>query len=310
MLRIVDAIHSRGSILKAAAALGMSQPALTKSLHELEGIVQVKLFERHNRGVEVTEAGKQLIARGRRILAEVLRLEEDLDLLSSLGGDLVAVGTLPVAATGIIPGVLIDLRSRYPGIRVRLHEGRTEELLALLASRELDVVVGRFYDMPKPDGLIREPLWAEPISFLARSGHPIFSGALPDAERIRQYDLILPTVTQRVNQEIEQVLATLNLEASASMRSNSYGFIREMLLGTDVICAMPRLMMLGDLLRGALKVVPLVVPMPDRPAGIILSGGLETTAATHAFAHSIRHYIQKISDQGLVTPLEGLSIDA
>lgn len=101
MLRVVATIETSGSILKAAAALGVSQPALTKTLQELEDIVQLRLFDRHSRGVRVTDAGRQLVRTARTILAEIARLDEQLDLLSTPGGGSVAVGALPVAAAGL-----------------------------------------------------------------------------------------------------------------------------------------------------------------------------------------------------------------
>ncbi len=300
MLRVADAVSTQGSILKAAAALGMSQPALTKSLQELEDIVQVRLFDRHTRGARPTEAGLLLITTGRRILAEVLRLDDDFDHLSRPDGGLVAVGALPVAASGILPGVLIGLRQRHPTIQLRLQQGRTEDLLPMLASGELDLIVGRLYEPARPDGLAREPLWAEPISLLARSDHPIFDQATPEACHIRRYELVLPTVSQRVGQEIEHVLAQLGLEPDAALRSNSHGFIREMLHGTDVIAAMPRVMMVGDLVRGTLRVVPLPMPTPERPAGLIMRTGAAPSGAAHAFVACLREYVERIAGRGLV----------
>ena len=143
-------------------------------------------------------------------------------------------------------------RLTHPDVKVRLRQGRTEELLPLLASGELDLIVGRLYEPAVPDGFAREPLWTEPISVLARAGHPVFQHGTVSVEELRRYDLVLPTVTQRVGQEIEHLLSLLGLIPASSLRSSSYGFIREMLLATDMISVMPRLMMAGDLLRGAL----------------------------------------------------------
>ena len=182
-------------------------------------------------------------------------------------GGTVALGALPVAAAGVLPGALVRLAATQPDVRVRLRQGRTEELLPLLASGELDLIVGRLYEPAVPDGFAREPLWTEPISVLARAGHPVFQQGTVSVEELRRYDLVLPTVTQRVGQELEHLLSLLGLIPASSLRSSSYGFIREMLLATDMISVMPRLMMAGDLLRGALRVVPLPIPAPDRPAG-------------------------------------------
>jgi LysR family pca operon transcriptional activator len=66
LLRAVDALATHGSMLKASAALGLSQPALTKSLHELEDLLQLRIFHRHPRGVYPTAAGVVLVRSARR----------------------------------------------------------------------------------------------------------------------------------------------------------------------------------------------------------------------------------------------------
>ena len=305
LLRAVDAIETHRSLLKASVALSISQPALTKSLHELEDVLQLRLFDRHSRGVRPTEVGVMFVRSARRILAELRRLDEDLDMLSDPGGGTVALGALPVAAAGVLPGALARLKAAHPGIRVRLQQGRTEELLPLLASGELDLIVGRLYEPPTPDGFEREALWTEPLSILARFGHPLLSAERVSLDEIRRYDLVLPTITQRVGREIEHLLALVGIDPATSLRSSSYGFIREMLHGTDLLSVMPRLMMVGDLLRGTLRVVPLPIPAPDRPAGLILPRGGALPSAALAFAECLRAYVAEIAERGFapaITP--------
>ena len=299
LLRAVDAIQTHRSLLKASAALGISQPALSKSLQELEETLQMRAFERHARGVTPTEAGTLLIGSARRILAELRRLDEGLDLLSRPGVGTVALGALPVAAVGVLPGVLTRLKATHPGIRVRLEQGRTEELLPLLASNEIDLVVGRLYVPSVPDGFQRHTLWMEPISVLARTGHPLFDTKCMSVEELHRYDLVLPTVTQRVGQEIETLLSALGLTPTTSLRSSSYGFIREMLHGTDLISIMPRLMMAGDLLRGTLRVVPLPITAPDRHAGLILRQDRPLPLAGEAFVSALQVYLAELAERGI-----------
>ena len=113
LLRAVDAVETHRSLLKASTVLGITQPALTKSLQELEDILQTRLFHRHSRGVRPTDAGLVFVQTARRILAEVRRLDDALDQLSSPGGTL-ALGALPVTAAGVLPGALIRLKATYP----------------------------------------------------------------------------------------------------------------------------------------------------------------------------------------------------
>ncbi len=162
------------------------------------------------------------------------------------------------------------------------------------------MVVGRLYAPAVPDGFLREPLWEEPISVLARADHPVFRAEGPvTAEALVRYDMVLPTVSQRVGQEIEHLLSLLGLARGAPLRSSSYGFIREMLLATDHVSIMPRLMMVGDLLRGALRVVPLPIPAPPRPAGLVLPAGPPPSPAAAAFIAGLRGYIADIAARGL-----------
>lgn len=301
LLRVADALDTHGSLLKAGAALGLSQPALSRSLRELEETVGTRLFTRHARGVRPTEAGIVVIRLARRMLAELRRVEEELDAVGEAEGGAIAVGVLPVAAVGMLPGALIRLRESHPRLRVRLQQGRTEELLPLLAARELDLVVGRLYTPTVPDGFLRESLWEEPISILARAEHALLAAPRVTAAMIARYELVLPTVSQRVGLEIDEVLALLGLPRDVALRSSSYGFIREMLLASDCISIMPRSMMVGDLLRGALKVVPLPVPAPPRPAGIIRAAEPAPAAATLAFIRALQRHAAEVAAQGAVS---------
>ena len=290
-LRALDALETQRSLVRAAASLAVSQPALTRTLHDTEQVLQARLFDRHARGVRPTAAGLAAVGAARRVLQELRILDDALDRLNDPGAGTLSLGALPVAAAGVLPGVLARLRQERPGLRIRLREGRTEELLPLLAAGELDLVVGRLYVPEAPDGMKREPLWNEQISLLARAGHPLLDGAGP----LAGWELALPTLTQRIARDIDALLAQLGLDAAGALRTSSYGLIRELLHATDVVALMPRLMMVGDLLRGTLRVVPLPIPAPDRPAGLILPGSGALSPTGQAFAICLRAYVAEIA---------------
>jgi len=296
LLRVADALEVHGSLLKASTALGIGQPALTRSLRELEAITGHRLFERHARGVRPTEAGVLVIREARAMLSALRRLDEALDGVGSAATGSLAIGVLPVASVGVLPGALARLRATHPGIRLRLEEGRTEELLPRLATREIDLVVGRLYAPAVPDGFLRTPMWEEPLAVLARAGHPLLKakGAVGGALLARQ-EWILPTISQRVGQEIEAFLAALGVPREGALRASSYGFIREMLLAGDALAAMPRHMLLGDVLRGTLRALPLPVPSPPRPAGVILAAEPAPSPAVAAFLDALSAYLTEVA---------------
>lgn len=298
--RAIDAVASHRSLVRASAALGLSQPALTRALQDSETALETKLFERHARGVTPTEAGEAVWASARRILAEIGRLEDELDRLGSASAGTVALGALPVAAVGLLPAVLAGLRQSHPLLQVRLVQGRTEELLPLLAVGQLDLVVGRLYDPPAPDGFRREALYDEPISVLARADHPIFDDPAPGVEALTRFELVLPTMTQRMGQEIERLLDESAVMPSNCLRSSSVGFIRELLYATDTLTICPRMMMGGDLLRGTMRVVPIGLTTAPRPAGVIRSATRPTPANAETLVGALRAYLATLSARGLV----------
>ena len=271
-MRFILALDRHRSLSAAARALGLSQPALTKALQELETTIGTVLFQRHPHGVSPTAAGRLLLGFAERTLTELQRLDDTLDEIASPGGGLVVLGALPVSCAGLVPRIVQRLRQKYGRLELRLVGGRTEELLPKLAAGELDLVLGRLYQPELPDGLIREPLHNEPLSVLARAGHPLFLEEGKKARKLSDWDLVLPTFSQRLGVEIEHLLGLLRLSASPRwLRSSSHLFIREILHETDMLTVAPSLLVAGDLIRGSLRVVPISARPPERPGGMILN---------------------------------------
>lgn len=294
-LRVIEAISEHASLLKASAALRLTQPALTRSLQEIEDIVGARLYDRHAKGVRETPFGAVLSASARTILAELNKLETSLDRMVHESSVMVSVGTLPVAAVGIMPGVIANLSKAHPELRVRLSQGLTDELIPMLAAGRLDLIVGRLYDPPAPDGLLRETLYHEPISLMARPDHPIFDPPGPTLERLSQCKLALTSVATLLGQETDEILAEMGIDLASPVRSSSLGFIREMMLTSDVVSIMPKLMLASDLLRGAIRVHPLPIPTPDRPAGIIYRADAPLPPAAKTLVQTLKAYIDQVN---------------
>jgi LysR family pca operon transcriptional activator len=298
-LRAIDAIATHRSLLGAAKALNVAQPTLTRSLQEVEETFGFRIFDRHARGVRLTPAGEVVWHSTKRILAEVRRLDDDLDRLLSGATGAVAIGTLPVAAAGVMPRILAEAKNRHPDLQIRLVQGRTEELLPLLAAGDIDLVVGRLYQPSVPDAFRRETLYEEPISFVARTDHPIFALDKVTVEDIARYKLVLPTMSQRLGQEIEHVLAQIGLSSQAFLRSSSIGLTRELLHHSDNLTITPRILMSGDFERGTMRVVPFGIPSGPRAAGVIYRDGAPLSASAEILLSIIREYTANLTERGL-----------
>ncbi|WP_293349624.1 LysR substrate-binding domain-containing protein [Phenylobacterium sp.] len=299
-LRMLDALARHQSLTRAAGTIGVTQPALTKMVRELEELLGEPLFERHARGVRPTAVGQVVTRYARRALADLHRLEEELDLAGEPGHAAVVVaGALPVAAVGIMPAVIRRVRAEHANLQVRIVEGRTETLLAQLEAGEVDLVVGRLYPPVAPDALRREALYAEPISVMARAGHPLQRLRRPTAKDLAAFDLVLPTFSQRISHDVEHFMTSGGLEAGpGTIRSTSRGFIREMVLSTDMLTVMPRMVMGGDLLRREAIVLPAPAPAFPRPAGVITNPQRGVSRAAGLFVQVVRDTLADLAGSG------------
>lgn len=294
-LRIIAAISSKGSLLKASAGLGLTQPALTRALHEMEMIIGARLFERHAKGMVPNELGELMAATAQRILADLNHLEHEIDSRITSNGDFISVAALPAAAVGVLPGAIALLQKSNPRIRVRIVQGQSEEMMAALAAGNVDFMIGRIYQASVPDNFERIELYQDTVAVLARAEHPIFFEQPLLLASLANYELALTAKTPYAATEIEALMQQLNLQQATYLESNSLPLIRELLLATNMITIMPRLMMAGDILRGAVREIVCLPVSGGRPCGLILRRDLKLSKSAELFVTVLRDYVQQLS---------------
>jgi LysR family transcriptional regulator of abg operon len=165
-LAVVDA----GTLRAAAKRLGLTQPAITKSLSQLEASCGARLLLRTPRGVVLTPAGRTFLARARVIQAEVRRLDEELRGLRTSGGEAVAIGIAPPFSLAM-PEAMARFRVRYPAAHVRIVEGVRAALLPSVRDEALDFAMGQQV-ADAPSGLRFRPLVRPRLVVACRKDHP------------------------------------------------------------------------------------------------------------------------------------------
>ena len=173
-LRQVLALAEHGSFVRAAAALHISQPALSRSIQGLEKHLGSELFARSSGGVVPTDFGRLYIERAR----DLLRMADDLDReavsQSNLRSGRVAVGGGPFTAESFLGPAVARFAEQHPRINVLLHSRDWDELLQGLRSRELDFFVAETSTLQKEAEFDVVSLQIEhPLYFIARAGHPL-----------------------------------------------------------------------------------------------------------------------------------------
>jgi len=137
------AVVQAGSLRAAAQAIGVSQPAITKSIRQLEEELHVRLLQRNARGASPTPAGKAFLSRARVVQAELRKAAEDLEPYRGGSRGSVAMGIAPAACMLMVPDALLQFRHRYLETSVRIVEGGNSALLPLVRDATLDFSVGQ-----------------------------------------------------------------------------------------------------------------------------------------------------------------------
>lgn len=179
-LRYFTAVARAGHLTRAAEALGIQQPPLTQQIQRLEAELGLRLFERHPKGMRLTEAGQSLLADAERLLADFDALRQRLRERASGERGTLAVGfTSSAAAHAFTPRALREMRQHHPGVELRIDEDHAAAVTDAVAGGRLHAGLIRV-PVAQPAGLRFELLLREPVMLAVPADHPL---AGPRADR-------------------------------------------------------------------------------------------------------------------------------
>ncbi len=293
-LRLLVAVGSHGNIQNAARELGVSQPAATKMIQDLELDFEVKLFNRTNRGVVPTVFGDALIRHGKLIFVQVTNAAQELDDLNEGNSGRVVVGTLLAASTGLLPAAIDILLAERPKVAIKISEGTNEVLMPALRSGEIDLVVGRLPSHRHRDKIKQEKLFEDRILAVVGNQHPLTGKRSVSFEKIKPYGWILPPLETTLRRQIDhffvgqqQYLPPLAIE------SVSYLANRALLQSRDLIGLMPAEVIAQDIENGYLSELDWIVPFGQGPIGISYRTDTGLSPAGHAFKQTLHRAAQQ-----------------
>lgn len=205
-LQLLVALRKAGSLHAAAEVLHLTQPSLSKMLHEVEQAFGQQLFERGARGLKPTRAGDMAMHGAEMLLGELDRVSRELN--TQPPQLLLRVGTPPFVAHSLMPQVLAALRSLSGDIRVELTEGGVPSLQRALLDGKLDALVTSFAsDMAGASGLKFERLYPTKVAVVAASSHPLAGKRQISWATLAGQPWILPPRDSRVRRFLEGMFA-------------------------------------------------------------------------------------------------------
>jgi DNA-binding transcriptional LysR family regulator len=170
-LRVLLEVARHQSVSKAAVALNLAQPAVTKSLREVEQILGTSLFDRRPRGVALNEAGQIVLPHIQTIFAELHRASDELHAYKKGFGGLVTVGGTMTALPYLLPKTVTSFVRHASNSTIRVVEGTIQQMIEGLLRGEVDIVVGRVLADPSSSQLMQEIVFDDPFVPVVRPGH-------------------------------------------------------------------------------------------------------------------------------------------
>lgn len=291
-IRDFVSILEAGSIRAAARALGVTHPAMTKSLRQLEDDLRVQLIRRSTRGVVPTAPGRAFLERARVIQAEVRKAQEELSELAAEGSGTVNLSLSAAAAALLAPEAIAEFLRSHPHARLRIVEGTPSAFALLVRDETLDFAVGNRPPAPFGAGLKFRVLLRVPMVVVGRRGHPLRGAKslheLADARWLGFY----PPGGGSV---VERAFAAAGLPfPQRYMTCESHTFAFELLARTDALMPLPAPLLAKPFSRGMLEEIALKEPLPSMVLGLCTRAETRLSPLAAALARTVTDVARRI----------------
>ncbi|NJN14200.1 MAG: LysR family transcriptional regulator [Planctomycetes bacterium] len=188
LLRTLSAVARRGAITGAARSLGLTQPALTRRLQQLEEEFGVALLERSRKGARLTEVGRLVEEEGRQLLERYERLKETVGAHLRLERGTIRIGGGAAAVSFLLPEIIRAFRAAHPDVVFQLKEAGSREIEGDVLREELELGVVTLPVRSKELTVV--PIHKDPIVLVAARDHPLAAAPRPPLKSIAGLPLI------------------------------------------------------------------------------------------------------------------------
>jgi len=278
-----------GSLSRAAERLALSQPAVSKTLAELERIAGARLMTRGRGGVLLTASGEALLPHAEAGLAGFEQALGAVGAARAQEAMAVTVGALPTVAAAILPEAVARFRSAHPGAHVTVRTGPNAHILELLRGGTLDMVVGRLAAPEQIEGLSFQHLYSEEVRFVVRPGHPLLDLDRLDPRRIRDFPVVVPDPGAIIRATVDRLLVRLGVTPPAdAVETVSHAFGRVFTRRSDAVWIISHGVVAFDLREGMLAALPVPTGETRGAVGLTLRAEPERRPGPRHFAETIR----------------------
>lgn len=283
-IRSFLAITRAGSFTRAAEEVGLSQPALTVQIHQLEETLGVKLFDRDKRQVRLTSAGKKLLAPLERVLIDIEAVINTGQDLAACKRGSVVLAALPSLSASLLPHAVRKFREEHPSVDILVHDVVADRIVQMVKGEEVEFGLG-----PRltPDRAVTvEDFLTDRLCAFYPEDHPLSQGSL-SISRLAEYPLILTGRSSSVRIMFERALArertAIQIASESNYMSTALGMVRA---GLGVAILPASAAETGS--TAGLSYRPVRAPWQMRKIGIIRKAGSSLSPACEHFMVALR----------------------
>ena len=287
-LKALIAVAEHSTESAAAQALGISQPAVHRSLGILQDACGAALYIKSTRGTRLTDSGEALLRRVKLAMAELRAMEAEVAAWCGQVSGRVVVGALPMSVHLVLPRAVAAVRERHPEIRVTVVDGTYESLTRQLRSADVDVVVGALR-AEVPAEVRQEALFRDELAVIARLDHPCLRGGTPTPRQLLRWPWVVPLPNTPARAALERAFSEQGLPPPPDhVQATSAGFTRAIVSQTDYLAFASRGQARKDERAGILRVVPAAIGDTTREIGVALRTGSEPSPDLQELLQALR----------------------
>lgn len=265
----------------------MTQPALTRSIRELEHELDITLFERAGSGMVATPAGTIVLRRAASIRAELARVRDEVAHLRGVETGSLAIGLSTVSHIALLPRVLPSFTRRYPQVRLRIAEALFPAVESDVRDGLLDLYVGPLGEAPNPALLAVEPLFRNKRLIFSRLGHPL--GDARSLADLGSAKWVTGALTLLSENELAPIFARLGLPPPNIMVEGRTSLTMiAVAASSDLLTMLPRQWREPLEATGLIRAIPVIEPLEAPTICIVRRSAMPLTPPAEHLSNLVR----------------------
>lgn len=282
-------IARSGSLRQASETFDIVPSAISRQIAQLEHQLGLQLFERHTRGMTLTEAGKVLLAHVDQNERQLDALRNQLDDLSALRRGSVRLAVVEAVAHRFLPAAIADFSKQHPGIEFQVSVCGTNEVAGRLLSNTAEIAMA--FNSPSRDDLMLQARIAQPLQLVCAPGHPLLGSGSVSMAQLDGIPAALPDRSFGIRRMVDRAQDAAGIRFKIMLESDSLQLIKNVVGATSLVTFMPPMTFTREKNNGTLHAIDLLDTTFTRASIDVI------TARGHGMSLAARQFLEALVAQ-------------